>query len=63
MNAEAIALIDATLPITQGRELVGADEVADLLLDLRQLLSEEDTHADPEKQAIGASWGAMEELT
>lgn len=44
MSAEAIALIDATLPITQGRELVGADEVADLLLDLRQLLSEEDTN-------------------
>jgi hypothetical protein len=34
-----VALIDAGLATVQHRELVSSDEVADLLLDLRMLLS------------------------
>ncbi|MEM8705631.1 MAG: hypothetical protein AAGE98_04195 [Actinomycetota bacterium] len=36
---EAIELIDRNLREIQGRELVAATEVADLLLDLRMLLA------------------------
>jgi hypothetical protein len=36
---QAIALIDRSLATFQARELVSADEVADLLLDLRLLLA------------------------
>jgi hypothetical protein len=35
---QALALIDRNLAVFQARELVSADEVADLLLDLRLLL-------------------------
>lgn len=38
----ALALIDRSLGIFQARELVSADEVADLLLDLRLLLASVD---------------------
>ncbi len=37
--SEALAVIDQALPTMQHRELVSADEVADLLLDLRLLLA------------------------
>ena len=37
--ADAVELIDSTLKDLQGRELVSAAEVADLLLDLRMLLA------------------------
>ena len=37
--ADAIELIDSNLKDLQGRELVSAAEVADLLLDLRMLLA------------------------
>ena len=37
--AEAMAVIDQALPTMQHRELVSADEVSDLLLDLRLLLA------------------------
>lgn len=37
--AEAIARIDAELPAMAARSLVPADEVADLLLDLRMTLA------------------------
>lgn len=37
--AEAVELIDSNLKDLQGRELVSAAEVADLLLDLRMLLA------------------------
>ena len=36
--ADAVELIDSNLKDLQGRELVSAAEVADLLLDLRMLL-------------------------
>jgi len=36
--ADAVELIDGNLKDLQGRELVSAAEVADLLLDLRMLL-------------------------
>ena len=36
---EALSMIDQNLGDLQGRELVSASEVADLLLDLRMLLS------------------------
>lgn len=36
---QALALIDRSLGTFQARELVSADEVADLLLDLRLLLA------------------------
>lgn len=36
---EALALIDGNLRDLQGRELVAAAEVSDLLLDLRMLLA------------------------
>lgn len=39
---QAIALIDRNLGTFQARELVSADEVADLLLDLRLLLASAD---------------------
>ncbi|CAN5852990.1 hypothetical protein BH23ACT2_BH23ACT2_23550 [soil metagenome] len=42
--SEALAVIDQALPTMQHRELVAADEVADLLLDLRLLLA---TAPDP----------------
>ena len=37
--ADAVELIDSNLKDLQGRELVSAAEVADLLLDLRMLLA------------------------
>ena len=37
--ADAVELIDSNLKDFQGRELVSAAEVADLLLDLRMLLA------------------------
>ncbi len=37
--ADAVELIDSNLKDLQGRELVSAVEVADLLLDLRMLLA------------------------
>ena len=37
--ADAVELIDSSLKDLQGRELVSAAEVADLLLDLRMLLA------------------------
>jgi hypothetical protein len=37
--SEAIAMIDRGLGTVQHRELISADEVADLLLDLRMLLT------------------------
>ena len=37
--ADAVELIDSNLKHLQGRELVSAAEVADLLLDLRMLLA------------------------
>ncbi len=37
--ADAVELIDRNLKDLQGRELVSAAEVADLLLDLRMLLA------------------------
>ena len=37
--ADAVELIDSNLNDLQGRELVSAAEVADLLLDLRMLLA------------------------
>ena len=37
--ADAVGLIDSNLKDLQGRELVSAAEVADLLLDLRMLLA------------------------
>ena len=37
--ANAVELIDSNLKDLQGRELVSAAEVADLLLDLRMLLA------------------------
>jgi hypothetical protein len=37
--ADAVELIDSNLKDLQGRELVSAAEVADLLLDLRTLLA------------------------
>lgn len=37
--AEALHMIDRNLGELQGRELVSASEVADLLLDLRMLLT------------------------
>ena len=37
--ADAVELIDSNLKDLQGRELVSAAEVADLLLDLRLLLA------------------------
>ena len=37
--ANAVGLIDSNLKDLQGRELVSAAEVADLLLDLRMLLA------------------------
>ncbi len=37
--ADAVDLIDSNLKDLQGRELVSAAEVADLLLDLRMLLA------------------------
>ena len=37
--ADAVELIDSNLKDLQGRELVSAAEVADLLLDLRMLLT------------------------
>lgn len=37
--ADAVELIDSNLKDLQGRELVAAAEVADLLLDLRMLLA------------------------
>ena len=37
--ADAVELIDSNLKYLQGRELVSATEVADLLLDLRMLLA------------------------
>lgn len=37
--AEALSMIDQNLSDLQGRELVSAAEVADLLLDLRMLLT------------------------
>ena len=36
---EALSMIDQNLGDLQGRELVSANEVADLLLDLRMLLT------------------------
>lgn len=36
---EALSMIDQNLSDLQGRELVSASEVADLLLDLRMLLT------------------------
>ena len=36
---EALSMIDQNLGDLQGRELVAANEVADLLLDLRMLLT------------------------
>jgi len=36
---DALSLIDGTLLDLQGRELVAASEVSDLLLDLRMLLA------------------------
>ncbi|MDJ0768409.1 MAG: hypothetical protein QNJ12_06425 [Ilumatobacter sp.] len=40
--AEAVAVIDAALAKMMQRELVSTGEVADLLLDLRTLLSDAD---------------------
>lgn len=37
--ADVIALIDSRLPALSSRELMSADEVADLLLDIRMLLA------------------------
>ena len=37
--ADVIALIDSRLPSLTARELVSADEVADLLLDMRMILA------------------------
>ncbi len=37
--ADVIALIDSRLPALSSRELIAADEVADLLLDIRMLLA------------------------
>jgi hypothetical protein len=37
--ADVIALIDSRLPALTSRELVSADEVSDLLLDMRMLLA------------------------
>jgi hypothetical protein len=37
--ADAVELIDSNLKDLQGRELVSAAEVADMLLDLRMLLA------------------------
>jgi hypothetical protein len=42
---DALALIDEGLSTTQQRELVSSDEIADLLLDLRMLLSPLTTEA------------------
>lgn len=50
--AEAIAMIDRELTVLTSRELISADQVADVLLDIRSLL----THADRElaASALGA---------
>lgn len=40
--ADAIALIDETLPLCSERELYSTDELSDLLLDIRQYLIDED---------------------
>jgi hypothetical protein len=42
--AEALAMIDRSLGEMQRRALVSSDEVANLLLDVRLLLSSEDQH-------------------
>lgn len=39
---EAIRLIDKTLPVCVVRELYSTDELRDLLLDIRQCLSEDE---------------------
>lgn len=44
---EALAVIDKALPTMHQRELISADEVADLLLDLRLLLATEAEPAEP----------------
>ena len=49
--AEALALIDQGLTGIRARELVSSDEVADLLLDVRTLLT---AHDDPEPDPTGA---------
>jgi len=50
---DALALIDEGLSTTQQRELISADEIADLLLDLRMLLMPLTTAA-LEGDALGA---------
>lgn len=49
---EAMAIIDRGLGTMQHRELVSTDEVSDLLLDVRLLLSSAD--GDPDKEIVGA---------
>jgi hypothetical protein len=50
--AEALAIIDQGLSGMRERELVSTDEVADLLLDVRTLLTT--PHDDPEPDPAGA---------
>ncbi len=45
--ADAVELIDSNLKDLQGRELVSAAEVADLLLDLRMLLAAAEVEPAP----------------
>lgn len=56
--AEALTLIDAGLSGLQSRELISANEVADLLLDVRTLLtavSLDDTDQPPADDAVGVN--------
>ena len=45
--AEALAIIDKGLSEMLHRELISTDEVSDLLLDVRTLLTHSDTEVEP----------------
>jgi hypothetical protein len=51
---EALALIDKGLGDMLHRELVSTDEVADLLLDVRTLLSAPDVACAADEVAVGS---------
>lgn len=52
---DAIHLIDETLPVCAVRELYSTDELSDLLLDIRQLLSEEAVGARVKEKSYSPS--------